>query len=86
MVLPSSVKDSANNTHPKPELPSYMLNSLSELKDYGFDSESNAPAFYRSENQLPGSGVRNLTAKDFSLHTQQVTNKEARFSLTILSL
>ena len=29
MVLPSSVKDSTDNTHPKPELPGYMLNSLS---------------------------------------------------------
>ena len=29
MVLPSSIKDSTDNTHPKPELPGYMLNSLS---------------------------------------------------------
>ena len=86
MGLPSSVKESINNTHPKPELPSYMLNSLSELKDHGFDSDSNAPAFYWSKHQLPGSGVRNLTAKAFSLPTQQVTNEEARFSLTISSL
>ena len=63
-----------------------MLNSLSELKDHGFDSESNASAFYVSEHQMPGSGARNFTAKAFSLHTQQVTNEEARFLLTILSL
>ena len=83
---PSSVEDSANHSNPKSELPGYMLNSLSELEDHGFDSDSNAPAFYWSEHQLPGSGVRDLTAKAFSLHTQQVTNEEARFSLTISSL
>ena len=86
MVLPSSVKDSTNNTHPKPELPGYMLNSLSELKDHGFDSDSNAPAFYWSKHQLPWSGERNLTAKSFALPTHQVTNEEARFSLTISSM
>ena len=86
MGLPSSVKESFNNTHPKPELPGYRLNSLSELKDHGFDSDSNAPAFYWSEHQFPGSGVRNLTANAFSLPIDQVTNEEARFSLTISSL
>ena len=86
MDLPSSVEETLNNIHPKPELPGYMLNSLSELKDHGFDSDSNAPVFYWSEHQLPGSGVRNLTANAFSLPTQQVTNEEARFSLTISSL
>ena len=86
MDLPPSVEESFNNTHPKPELPGYMLNSLSELKDHGFDSDSNAPAFYWSRHQLPGSGVRNLTANAFSLPTQQVTNEEARFLLTISSL
>ena len=35
---------------------------------------------------MPGSGVRNLTAKAFSLHTEQVSNAEARFSLTISNL
>ena len=38
---PSSVKDSTNQSNPQPELPSHMLNSLSELKDQGFDSDSN---------------------------------------------
>ena len=86
MDPPSSVKDSTNHSNPKPELPGHMLNSLNELKDYDFDCDSNAPAFYWSEHQLPGSGIRNLTAKAFSLHTQQVTNEEARFLLTISSL
>ena len=86
MGLPSSVQESINNTHPKPELPGYMLNSLNELTDHGFDSDSNAPAFYWSEHQLPGSGVRNLTATAFSLPTQPGTNEEARFLLTSLSL
>ena len=35
---------------------------------------------------MPGSGVRNLIAKAFSLHTEQVSNAEARFSLTISNL
>ena len=35
---------------------------------------------------MPGSGVRNLTIKAFSLHTEQVSNVEARFSLTISNL
>ena len=56
------------------------------MKDHGFDPESNAPAFYWSEHQLSGSGVRNLTAKAFSLHTEQVLNAEAWFSLTISNL
>ena len=53
------------------------LTSLNELKDHGFDHDSNAPAFYWSEHNVPGSGVRNLTAKAFSLHTEQVSNAEA---------
>ena len=56
------------------------------MKDHGCDTDSNAPAFYWSEHQLPGSGVRNPTAKAFSLHTEQVTNAEAWLSLTILHL
>ena len=35
---------------------------------------------------MSGSGVRNLTAKAFSLHTEQVTNAEAWLSLTISNL
>ena len=35
---------------------------------------------------MSGSGVRNLTAKAFSLHTEQVSNTEAWFSLTISNL
>ena len=35
---------------------------------------------------MSGSGVRNLTAKSFSLHTEQVSYAEAWFSLTILNL
>ena len=65
MDQPSFVEDSANYSNPKPELPGQILNSLNELKDHGFDTDSNAPSFYWSEHQLPGSGVRNLTAKAF---------------------
>ena len=39
-----------------------------------------------SEHKLSGSGVRNLTAKTFSLHTEQVSNAEAWFSLAISNL
>ena len=67
-------------------MPGWNLTSLNELKDLGFDHDSNAPAFYWSDHKLPGSGVRNLTAKAFSLHTEQVSNAEARFSLTISNL
>ena len=63
-----------------------MLNSLSDLKDHGLDNESDAQAFYWSEHQLPGSGIKNWTAKAFSLHTLHVSNEEARFSLAISSL
>ena len=35
---------------------------------------------------MSGSGVRNLTAKAFSLPTEQVSNAEARFSLIISQL
>ena len=68
------------------KLPGRNLTSLNELKDHGFDPDSNAPAFYWSEHKLSGSGVRNLTAKAFSLHTEQVSNAEAWFSLTISNL
>ena len=83
---PSFLEQSENNSIPKTELPGQNLNSLYELKDHGCDPDSNAPAFYWSEHQLSGSGVRNLTAKAFSLHTEQVLNAEAWFSLTISNL
>ena len=56
------------------------------MKYHGFDPDSNAPAFYWSEHQLSGSGVRHLTAKAFSLHTEQVSIAEAWCSLTISNL
>ena len=65
MDQPSFLEHSDNNSIPKPELPGQILNSLNELKDHGFDTDSNAPAYYWSEHQLSGSGVRNLTAKAF---------------------
>ena len=86
MDQPSFVEDSTNHSNPKPELLSQILNSLNKLKDHGFDTDSNAPAIYCSEHQLPGSGIRNLTAKAFSLHPEQVSNAEAWFSLTISNL
>ena len=86
MVEPSFLKQSENNSIPKTELPGRNLTSLNELKYHGLDPDSNAPVFYWSEHQLSGSGVRNLTAKAFSLHTEQVSNAEAWFSLTILNL
>ena len=67
-------------------MPGRNLTSLNELKDHSFDPDSNAPAFYWSEHKLSGSGVRNLTAKAFSLHTEQVSNAEAWLSLTISNL
>ena len=67
-------------------MPGWNLTSLNQLNDHGFDHDSNAPAFYWSEHKLQGSGVRNLTAKAFSLHTEQVWNAEAGFSLTISNL
>ena len=86
MVEPSFLKQSKNNSIPKTELPCQNLTSLNELKYHGFNPDTNAPAFYWSEHQLSGSGVRNLTAKAFSLHTEQVSNAEAWFSLTISNL
>ena len=86
MNEPSSFEPSENNNIPKTFLPGHTLKSLNELKNHGFDPESNAPEFYWSEHKLSGSGVRNLTAKAFSLHTEQVSNAEARFSLTISQL
>ena len=82
MNEPSSFEPSENNNIPKTFLPGHTLKSLNELKNHGFDPESNAPEFYWSEHKLSGSGVRNLTAKAFSLHTEQVSNAEARFSLS----
>ena len=82
----SLLEQSKNNSIPKPDLPGQTLNSLNELKDHGFDPESNATAFYWSEHQLSGSEVRNLTTKAFSLRTEQVSNAEALFSLTISNL
>ena len=85
MVEPSFLKQNKNNSIPKTELPGWNLTSLNELKYHSFDPDSNAPEFYSSEHQLSGSGVRNLTAKAFSLHTEKVSNAEAWFSLTILN-
>ena len=86
MIQPSFSEQSDNNSIPETNLPGRNLTSLNELRDHGFDPDSNAPAFYWSEHKLSGSGVRNLTAKAFSLHTEQVSNEEAWFSLTISSL
>ena len=86
MVEQSFLKQSKNNSIPKTKLPGWNLTCLNELKYHGFDPDSNAPASYWSEHQLSGSGVRNLTAKAFSLHTEQVLNADASFSLTILNL
>ena len=82
--LVSEQSDDISITETK--LPGFNLSSLNELKDHGFHNDSNAPAFYWSEHNVPGSGVRNLTAKAFSLHTEQVSNAEAQFSLTISNL
>ena len=86
MIQPSVSEQSDNICNSETKLPGLNLSSLNELKDHGFDHDSNAPAFYWSEHKFPGSGVRNLTAKAFSLHTEQVSNAEARFSLTISNL
>ena len=83
MIQPSVSEQSDNNSIAKTKLPGQNLTYLNELKDHGFDPDSNAPAFYWSEHKLSGSGVRNLTAKAFSLHTEQVSNAKACFSLTI---
>ena len=79
MIQPSVSEQSNNISITKTKLSGWNLTSLNELKDHGFDHDSNAPAFYWSEHKLPGSGVRNLTAKAFSLNTEQVSNAEARF-------
>ena len=76
-IQPSVSEQSDNISITETKLPGWNLTSLNELKDHGFDHDSNAPAFYWSEHKLPGSGVRNLTAKAFSLHTEQVSNAEA---------
>ena len=86
MIRPSVSEQSHNSSITKTKLPGWNFTSLKELKDHTFDHDSNAPAFYWSEHKLSGSGVRNLTAKAFSLHTEQVSNAEARFSLTISNL
>ena len=86
MIEPLFLEQGENNSIPETNLPGQNLTSLNELKYHGFHPDSNAPAFYWSEHQLSGSGVRNLTAKAFSLHTEQVTNAEAWVSLTILNL
>ena len=86
MIQPLFSEQSDNNSIPETILPGRNLTSLNELKDHGFDPDSNAPAFYWSEHNLSGSGVRNLTAEAFSLHTEQVLNAEALFSLTISNL
>ena len=86
MIKQSFLKQSENNSIPETKLPGRNLTSLNELKYHGFDPNSNAPAFYWSDHLLSGSGVRNLAAKAFSLHTEQVSNAEASFSLTISNL
>ena len=86
MIEPSFFEQSKNNSIPKTKLPGQNLTSLDELKYHCYDPDSNAPAFYWSEHKLSGSGVRNLTAKAFSLHTEQVSNAEAWFSLSISNL
>ena len=86
MIHPSVSEQSDNNSITETKSPGWKLTSLNGLKDHGFDPDSNAPAFYWSEHKLSGSGVRNLTAKAFSLHTEQVSNAEAWFSLTISNL
>ena len=86
MIQSSVSKQSDNNSITKTKLPGLILTSLNEVKDQGFDPDSNAPAFYWSEHKLSGSGVRNLTAKAFSLHTEQVSNAQAWFSLAISNL
>ena len=86
MIQPSVSEQSNNISITETKLPGWNLTSLNELKDHGFDHDSTAPAFFWSEHKLPGSGVRNLTAKAFSLHTEQVSNAEARFPLTISNL
>ena len=86
MIQNSVSEQSDNNSIPETKLPGRNLTSLNELKDHGFDPDSNAPAFYWSEHNLSGSGVRNLTAKAFSLPTELVSNTEAQFSLTISNL
>ena len=86
MIEPSFCKQSENNRILETKLPGWNLASLNELKYHSFDPDSNAQAFYWSEHQLSGSGVRNLTAKAFSLHTEQVSNAEAWLSLTISNL
>ena len=86
MIQPLDSEYIHNNSITETKLPGWNLTSLNELKDHGFDPDSNAPAFYWSEHKLSGSGVRNLTAKAFSLHTEQVSNAETWFSLTISNL
>ena len=86
MIQPSVSEQSDNNSITETKLHGRNLTSLNELKDHGFDPDSNAPGFYWSEHKLSGSGVRNLTTKAFSLRTEQVSNAEAWFSLTISNL
>ena len=86
MIQPSVSEQSDNNSITETKLPGRNLTSLNELKGHGFDPDSNAPTFYWSGHKMSGSGVRNLTAKAFSLHTEQVSNAEAWISLTISNL
>ena len=53
MNEPSSFEPSENNNIPKTFLTGHTLKSLNELKNHGFDPESNAPEFYWSEHKLP---------------------------------
>ena len=86
MVKPSYLEQSENNSIPKTELPGRNLNSLNELKYHGFAPDSICPSILLVRTPVVRSGVRNQTAKAFSLHTEQVSNAEAWFSLSILNL
>ena len=50
MNEPLSFEPSENNNIPKTFLPGHTLKSLNELKNHGFDPESNAPEFMYNTN------------------------------------
>ena len=60
--------------------------SINDIKQHGFITISHSPNFYWCEHHFPGTGPRNLTAKEFSLFVDEVTTEEVHFSLTISSL
>ena len=67
MIQPSVSEPSDNIRISETKLPSLNLSSLNELKDHGFDHDSNAPAFYWSEHKLPGSGVRHFILNKYRM-------------------